>query len=375
MQAELQTGDMSSENYDHSSAMLRTRLERLLKEKELKKSNRSLNANEEEGKDFKGDNGTVEDGQNLVGGEGLDNEQSSDVITEAGVLNVYGQNTQKRRLPKQRLLVVANRLPVNAKRTGKDSWTLEDSVGGLVSALLGIDELEAKWIGWAGVNVPDEFGQISLTNALAEKKCIPVFLDKETFHQYYNGYCNNILWPLFHYLGLPQENRLATTRSFQSQFDAYKRANQMFAEVVNEHYEEGNVVWCHDYHLMFLPQYLKEHDRKMKVGWFLHTPFPSSEIHRMLPSRSELLKSVLAADLVGFHSTYDYARHFVSACTRILGLEGTPEGVEDQGKITRVAAYPIGIDPSRFIKALELPEVQMDIKDLKEKFSGRKVSD
>ncbi|KAL8108230.1 alpha,alpha-trehalose-phosphate synthase [UDP-forming] 1-like [Apium graveolens] len=369
---ELQTGDMSSENYDHSSAMMRTRLERLLREKELKKSNRSLNANEEEGKDFKGDNGTVEDSQNLVGGEGLDNEQSSDGITEAGVLNVYRQNTQKRRLPKQRLLVVANRLPVNAKRTGKDSWTLEDSVGGLVSALLGIDELEPKWIGWAGVNVPDEFGQRSLTNALAEKKCIPVFLDEETFHQYYNGYCNNILWPLFHYLGLPQENRLATTRSFQSQFDAYKRANQMFADVVNEHYEEGDVVWCHDYHLMFLPQYLKEHDRKMKVGWFLHTPFPSSEIHRMLPSRSELLKSVLAADLVGFH-TYDYARHFVSACTRILGLEGTPEGVEDQGKITRVAAYPIGIDPSRFIKALELPEVQMDIKDLKEKFSGRKV--
>ncbi|XP_059439658.1 alpha,alpha-trehalose-phosphate synthase [UDP-forming] 1-like [Corylus avellana] len=88
---------------------------------------------------------------------------------------------------------------------------------------------------------------------------------------------------------------------------------------------------------MFLPKYLKEYNNKMKVGWFLHTPFPSSEIHRMLPSRSELLRSVLAADLVGFH-TYDYARHFVSACTRILGLEGTPEGVEDQGKLTRVAA-------------------------------------
>lgn len=176
--------------------------------------------------------------------------------------------------------------------------------------------------------MPDEVGKQALASALAEKvikvhtfiyiffqcilsfihihtlivsvqKCIPVFLDEEIVHQYYNGYCNNILWPLFHYLGLPQEDRLATTRSFQSQFSAYQKANQMFADVVNNHYEEGDVVWCHDYHLMFLPKYLKEYNNKMKVGWFLHTPFPSSEIHRTLPSRSDLLRAVLAADLVG----------------------------------------------------------------------------
>jgi trehalose 6-phosphate synthase/phosphatase len=126
-----------------------------------------------------------------------------------------------------------------------------------------------------------------------------VFLDEEIVHQYYNGYCNNILWPLFHYLGLPQEDRLATTRNFESQFNAYKRANQMFADVVYQHYKEGDVIWCHDYHLMFLPKCLKDHDINMKVGWFLHTPFPSSEIYRTLPSRSELLRSVLCADLVG----------------------------------------------------------------------------
>lgn len=140
---------------------------------------------------------------------------------------------------------------------------------------------------------------ISYLSIYVLQRCIPVFLDEEIVHQYYNGYCNNILWPLFHYLGLPQEDRLATTRSFQSQFAAYKKANKMFADVVNKHYEEGDVVWCHDYHLMFLPQCLKDYNRKMKVGWFLHTPFPSSEIHRTLPSRSELLHAVLAADLVG----------------------------------------------------------------------------
>ncbi|KAG4199523.1 hypothetical protein ERO13_A05G152200v2 [Gossypium hirsutum] len=327
----------------NNSGTPRTRLERLLRERELRKFNKSLNDGETEllnNDSFSPDS--------FEAFSWFNDEESLETIS-ANRNSTDGCERQDSRASRERLLVVANRLPVSAVRRGVDSWHLEISVGGLVSALLGVKEFETRWIGWAGVNVPDEIGQRALIKALAEKRCIPVFLDEEIVHQYYNGYCNNILWPLFHYLGLPQEDRLATTRSFQSQFDAYKKANQMFAEVVKEHYVEGDVVWCHDYHLMFLPKCLKERNRKMKVGWFLHTPFPSSEIHRTLPSRLELLRSVLAADLVGFH-TYDYARHFVSACTRILGLEGTPEGVEDQGRLTRVAAF-----------------------NLKERFAGRKV--
>ncbi|KAG2313587.1 hypothetical protein Bca52824_025144 [Brassica carinata] len=363
---------MPGNNYNCSSSHIPlSRTERLLRERELRekrRSDRARNPNEAVGSSENSDNDLRLEGdssrqyveQYL---EGAAAARAHDDVCERQEVRPYNR---------QRLLVVANRLPVSAVRRGEDSWSLEISAGGLVSALLGVKEFEARWIGWAGVNVPDEVGQKALTKALAEKRCIPVFLDEEIVHQYYNGYCNNILWPLFHYLGLPQEDRLATTRSFQSQFAAYKKANQMFADVVNEHYEEGDVVWCHDYHLMFLPKCLKEYNSKMKVGWFLHTPFPSSEIHRTLPSRSELLRSVLAADLVGFH-TYDYARHFVSACTRILGIEGTPEGVEDQGKLTRVAAFPIGIDSERFIRALEVPDVIQHMKELKERFAGRKV--
>ncbi|KAL8248105.1 hypothetical protein R6Q59_004973 [Mikania micrantha] len=342
-------------NNANSSSVPSSRIERLLREREHRKNSRASYFNE------LSPNDGFEYSENLLEQylEGASAARENWDKPDGGLFT-------------QRLLVVANRLPVSAVRRGEESWSLEVSAGGLVSALLGVKEVEAKWIGWAGVNVPDEPGQRALTKALAEKRCIPVFLDEEVVHQYYNGYCNNILWPLFHYLGLPQEDRLATTRSFQSQFAAYKKANQMFADVVNEHYEEGDVVWCHDYHLMFLPKCLKDHNSNMKVGWFLHTPFPSSEIHRTLPSRSELLRAVLAADLVGFH-TYDYARHFVSACTRILGLEGTPEGVEDQGRLTRVAAFPIGIDSDRFIRALENPQVQQHMKELKERFSGRKV--
>ncbi|KAA8519585.1 hypothetical protein F0562_013791 [Nyssa sinensis] len=369
---ELQTTRMPGNKYNYNSGTPTTRLERLLRERELRKLNRSFQPNDE----VRDGNGNREvDIFNELGlNEGDNWAREEELLERVAALRGLSDGCERQdgRPFKQRLLVVANRLPVSAVRRSEDSWALELSVGGLVTALLGVNEFEARWIGWAGVNVPDEIGQRTLTKALAEKRCIPVFLDEEIVHQYYNGYCNNILWPLFHYLALPQEDRLATTRSFQSQFDAYKKANQMFADVVNEHYEEGDVVWCHDYHLMFLPKCLKEYNNKMKVGWFLHTPFPSSEIHRTLPSRSELLRSVLAADLVGFH-TYDYARHFVSACTRILGLEGTPEGVEDQGKLTRVAAFPIGIDSDRFIRALELPQVQDHIKELKERFAGRKV--
>nr|AXH37638.1 trehalose-6-phosphate synthase [Moringa oleifera] len=367
---------MPGNKYNSSSTHIpQTRTGRLLREKELRdlrKNNRTSQSNEVAGNH----RGAELSEHDLRLGE-ADNSRAyiEQFLEGAAAARAEAEGCERqdvRPYNRQRLLVVANRLPVSAVRRGEDSWSLEISAGGLVTALLGVKEFEAKWIGWAGVNVPDEVGQKALTKALAEKRCIPVFLDEDIVHQYYNGYCNNILWPLFHYLGLPQEDRLATTRSFQSQFAAYKKANQMFADVVNEHYEEGDVVWCHDYHLMFLPKCLKEYNSEMKVGWFLHTPFPSSEIHRTLPSRTELLRSVLAADLVGFH-TYDYARHFVSACTRILGLEGTPEGVEDQGRLTRVAAFPIGIDSLRFIRALEVREVQEHIKDLKERFAGRKV--
>ncbi|KAL1560390.1 Trehalose-6-P synthase/phosphatase complex synthase subunit [Salvia divinorum] len=364
----------AQESHGSSAPLIPTsRLERLLRERVLRRSSKSYHSLEES-RDSNGDLDISGNSNDLYLSDGDRGYQDEDMFEGNAFVKhlTDGPEKQDARVPKQRLLVVANRLPVSAIRKDDDSWGLEISVGGLVSALLGINEFEARWIGWAGVNVPDEVGQRSLTKALAEKRCIPVFLDEEIVHQYYNGYCNNILWPLFHYLGLPQEDRLATTRSFQSQFAAYKEANQMFADVVNAHYREGDVVWCHDYHLMFLPKCLKDYNRKMKVGWFLHTPFPSSEIHRTLPSRSELLRSVLAADLVGFH-TYDYARHFVSACTRILGLEGTPDGVEDQGKLTRVAAFPIGIDSERFIRALELDVVKAHMNQLKERFAGRKV--
>ena len=274
---------------------------------------------------------------------------------------------------RQRLIIAANRLPISAIRKPDGKWGLNQSAGGLVSALSGVgNNYEMLWVGWPGVFVEEGPERDALTQLLLRRGCLPIYLSRSEVDLYYNGYCNNILWPLFHYVPLSFESKLSETKNMGLQWEAYQEANELFARVILNAYQPGDAVWCHDYHLMLLPSRLKDEYPSMKVGWFLHTPFPSSEIYRMLPVREELLLSVLAADLIGFH-TYDYARHFVSACSRILGFEGTPEGVEDNGDFTRVAAFPIGIDPGRFTQALETERVQAHIHELRQRFQGRKV--
>lgn len=292
-------------------------------------------------------------------------ESSEDVGSDVDL----GQRDGKR----YRLMIVANRLPVSATRAADGVWSLRDSVSGLVAGLRGAEKnYDVTWIGWPGVHVETDSDKVALTEALVSQRYHPVFLDESLVELYYNGYCNSVLWQLFHYVSLPLETRLDGTQTMKHQWNAYMQANVKFAEEVLKLYREGDIVWCHDYHLMLLPSLLKDRVPGMKVGWFLHTPFPSSEIYRTLPQREAVLRGVLSADLVGFH-TYDYARHFVSACTRIMGLEGTPEGVEDRGSATRVAAFPIGIDPDHFTNALRDPEVRKQIDTLKARFAGKKV--
>ncbi|KAL7420149.1 Trehalose-6-P synthase/phosphatase complex synthase subunit [Cryptotrichosporon argae] len=110
----------------------------------------------------------------------------------------------------------------------------------------------------------------------------------------------------------------------------------------------------------------------IRIGFFLHTPFPSSEIYRVLPVRREILLGVLQCDLIGFH-TYDYARHFLSSCTRILGLETQPNGIEFEGRYAQVGTYPIGIEPMQFVNGLTQPKVQDRLEQLENRFKGCKV--
>ncbi|RUP48961.1 glycosyltransferase family 20-domain-containing protein [Jimgerdemannia flammicorona] len=268
-----------------------------------------------------------------------------------------------------RLLVVSNRLPVTVNKDKETSeYHFKMSSGGLVSALSGLKKMMSfTWIGWPGIHVPEEDRKVVQERLLHEHSTMPVFVEDDLADAHYNGFSNSILWPLFHYH--PGEI------SFDEEWwEAYKMVNELFAEAIDRVLQDGDLVWVQDYHLMLLPALLRKRTTKknVRIGWFLHTPFPSSEIYRILPVRKEILLGVLDADLLGFH-TYDYARHFLSSCTRILGLSTLPNGVEFEGRTVHVGTFPIGIDPEKFVDGLKEERIQSRIRVLKEKFKDCKI--
>ena len=382
---------------------------------------------------------------------------------------------------RRRILVVANRLPIRATRDPRTArWAFDDAPGGLATALRGISmDVEIVWVGWVGCDVPPPERPRVTQRLMREHHCYPVYLETKLIEKYYNGFCNDVLWPLFHYVPLPMYQAGAEKKFDPSLWAAYKEANARFAQAVCEVYDSGvdnvavplpsetnpqrsfddeplptttvddetdddtikkfksspatssnsaqqppkkkqepsssetkedavekkkkhqpsttnnnkgqapppttatpvgpkkkkaaDLVWVHDYHLMRLPLELRRREKNMAVAWFLHTPFPSSEIYRILPFRQELLEGLLHADLVGFH-TYDYARHFLSACSRVLDVSTTtPKGIEYMGRFCSIGVFPIGIDPNQIRSALASRAVDKRARELGAVFQGRKV--
>ncbi|GJC91538.1 alpha,alpha-trehalose-phosphate synthase (UDP-forming) [Colletotrichum higginsianum] len=269
-----------------------------------------------------------------------------------------------------RLLLLSNRLPITIKRSDDGSYTFSMSSGGLVTGLSGLSKTTSfQWYGWPGLEVPENEIAGMKQRLKDEYDAHPVFIDDELADKHYNGFSNSILWPLFHYH--PGEITFD-----ESAWAAYREVNRLFAKAVVQDVQDGDLIWVHDYHLMLLPEMLREEigdsKKNVKIGFFLHTPFPSSEIYRILPVREALLTGVLDCDLIGFH-TYDYARHFLSSCSRILGTPTTPNGVDYNGKFVTVGAFPIGIDPEKFVEGLKKPKVQERIEALSRKFNGVKL--
>ncbi|TVY93049.1 Alpha,alpha-trehalose-phosphate synthase [UDP-forming] [Lachnellula willkommii] len=272
--------------------------------------------------------------------------------------------------PQGRLLLVSNRLPITIKRSDDGTYAFSMSSGGLVTGLSGLSKTTTfQWYGWPGLEVPGSEIAPLQKRLKDEYGAIPVFVEDELADRHYNGFSNSILWPLFHYH--PGEITFD-----ESAWAAYKEVNRLFAKTIVKDVQDGDLIWVHDYHLMLLPEMLREEignsKKNVKIGFFLHTPFPSSEIYRILPVREELLLGVLHCDLIGFH-TYDYARHFLSSCSRILETTTTPNGVEFRGKYVTVAAFPIGIDPEKFVDGLKKKSVQDRIAVLERKFEGVKL--
>ncbi|KAE8348623.1 glycosyl transferase [Aspergillus coremiiformis] len=270
-----------------------------------------------------------------------------------------------------RLLIVSNRLPITIRRSGNGKYEFSMSSGGLVTGLSGLSKTTTfQWYGWPGLEVPEHEVPSMKQKLKDEFNATPVFMDDKLADRHYNGFSNSILWPLLHYH--PGEIVFD-----EGAWDAYREANLLFAKTIAKEAQDGDLVWVHDYHLMLLPELLHEElrllDKKnIRVGFFLHTPFPSSEIYRILPVRAELLRGLLHCQLIGFH-TYDYARHFLSSCAHILGLVTTPSSVKHDGRSINVGAFPIGIDPDKFTEGLKSPKVQNRIASLENKFQGTKL--
>ncbi len=240
-----------------------------------------------------------------------------------------------------RLIVVSNRLPVTVAVTdGRAS--VSPSMGGLATGLRGpFERSHGLWVGWPGdLSQLDEPGRAAALEQLAALSTLPVELTAAEVRSYYEDFSNGVLWPLFHYL-------LDRVPLHSEGWDAYMRVNAKFADVVASTYRDGDVVWVQDYQLLLLPQLLRERLPGARIGFFLHIPFPASEVFRMLPWRTQVLRGMLGADLIGFH-TPSYARAFASGGGRLLGHEPLFDEVAVDGRRVRFRAYPMGVDAEAF---------------------------
>ena len=250
-------------------------------------------------------------------------------------------------------IIVSNRMSTSVSRT-QDGFAYTPSVGGLATGLSSLHEQEdSLWIGWSGLPADtlsdDERASIEET-LRRDHKSVPVDLSTDDLNRFYYGFCNNIIWPLFHYF--------PTYATYDDDlWESYREVNERYFDRVREYLEPDDVVWVQDYQLMLLPAMLKKHQPDAQVGFFLHIPFPSYEIFRLLPWREDVLTGLLGADLVGFH-TYDYARHFLSSVRRLLGYDHDLANVRYEDRMVRVDVFPMGIDYEKYANAVNLPEVQ-----------------
>ncbi|MBN1292393.1 MAG: bifunctional alpha,alpha-trehalose-phosphate synthase (UDP-forming)/trehalose-phosphatase [Candidatus Latescibacteria bacterium] len=268
----------------------------------------------------------------------------------------------------ERLIIISNRLPVSVtKKDGK--LRFHPSAGGLATGVQPLLENTYKglWVGWPGI--PKEKISVieknEIISELKEKSYCPVFLSQSAVDNYYSGFSNRTIWPLFHYF-----TQYAVFE--KSAWSAYRRVNKQFFNVVSEIVESGDTVWIHDYHLMLLPRMLREKFPDLTIGFFLHIPFPSFEVFRLLPWRSEILEGLLGADLIGFH-IYDYARHFLSSLRNRLGYEHSFGQVLVGNRYVKVDAFPMGIDYERYAGARGNSLVQKEIRKTRKKIIHKKI--
>ena len=258
------------------------------------------------------------------------------------------------------ILVLSNRLPVRrVTRGGKKRW--ETSPGGLVTALTPILRgRESSWIGWAGTHgkPPGPFTHDGIRNH-------PVRLTADDVESYYEGFGNRTLWPLYH-------DAIRTPEYHRDWWAAYERVNRRFAEVAVRAAPRGARIWIHDYHLQLVPGFIREARSDLRIGFFLHIPFPPVELFSQLPWRGEILRGLLAADVVGFQ-TREGAQNFARLARWYAGAEGRGSTLTFEGHDVRVDAFPVSVDVDAIETLARSPEVERRSREFHERVGNRRV--
>jgi trehalose 6-phosphate synthase/phosphatase len=272
-----------------------------------------------------------------------------------------------------RLLIVSNRLPFTlSDKSGKTE--IQESSGGLVTALgsylesrKGEKDFETVWVGWPGAYLSGHRQAEFTSMAKKQYSAVPVWMFSEEMDLFYHGFCNRTIWPLFHYLP-------SYTHYDENLWEAYKRVNILFRDAIMDIIRPGDTVWIQDYQLLLLPKLLRDSTPETPIGFFLHIPFPSFEIFRLLPSdwRKEILEGMLGADLLGFH-TYDYTQYFLRSVFRTLGHEHSLGTIFMEDRVVRADTFPLGIDFDKFNEPAEEETVQTEMAALASRLEGMKI--
>jgi trehalose 6-phosphate synthase len=265
-----------------------------------------------------------------------------------------------------RLIVVSNRLPFALDSTGEDLWTVTPAVGGLVSAIEPIlRERGGTWIGWPGI--AGEIPKTTLAEATRDAgyKVVPVALSGTERDEFYYGYSNEVIWPLFH--------DLQNFCNFEPVYwETYKAVNERFADAIADSSQANDFIWVHDYHLMYVAQALRERGLRAALTFFLHIPFPPYDIFSKLPQQQRLLRALLRFDLLGFQTRRD-VRNFLGCVRRVLpDVRVVPRRevqlVRFEKREIRLGHFPIGIDFDSFEKGARSDGVARRSRQLRANF-------
>lgn len=268
-----------------------------------------------------------------------------------------------------KLILIANRLPVTAESKKTGELIINPSVGGLATGMSSVAQShQCIWVGYSGIatgSIPP-VDEMRITETLIRDfNSYAVPLTEMDIELYYNGFANKTIWPLFHYFPFFTSFNEETWRS-------YVAVNDKFFDPVASLYEPGDIIWIHDYHLMLLPGIIRRKIPDAKIGFFLHIPFPSYEVFRLLPWRREILMGIIGSDLIGFH-TFGYVRHFLSSVQRLIGIEHAMGQMTVDNRTVKCDTFPMGIDFQRYSDYMSNKKISREIDILKKSYHGIKI--